>query len=68
VDALGVRAGVKPEDYNDVGELRGLTATSKGTDVPITKTVGKGMRSAIDELNADEASLFRQVAGIGLYL
>ena len=49
-------------------ELCGLKETSKGSDVPITKTVGKGMRKAIDELNADEASLFRQAAGTGLYL
>jgi len=57
-----------PKHYKDLVELCGLKETSKGSDVPITKTVGKGMRKAIDELNADEASLFRQAAGTGLYL
>ena len=57
-----------PKHYKDLAELCGLKAGSKGSDVPITKTVGKGMRNAIDELNAEDANVFRQAAGTGLYL
>ncbi len=49
-------------------ELCGLKGTSKGSGVPVTKTVGKGNRNALDELNADEATLFQQTASTGLYL
>jgi KUP system potassium uptake protein len=57
-----------PKHYKDLMELCGLKDGSKGSDVPISKTVGKGMRNAIDELNSEEANLFRQAAGTGLYL
>ena len=57
-----------PKHHKDLAELCGLREGSKGSDVPITKTVGKGMRNAIDELNAGDANVFRQAAGTGLYL
>ena len=57
-----------PKHCKDLIDLCGFKEGSKGSEVPITKTVGKGRHSAIDELNAEEASLFRQAAGTGLHL
>ncbi len=57
-----------PKHAQDLMQLVGLKQSSKGADVPIAKTVGKGMRTIIDELTVEEATSFRQGAGTGLYL
>ena len=57
-----------PKHVKDLFDLMGFDETTKGVDTPSVKESGKGVRSALDELNARDVALFRSAAGTLQYI